>query len=354
MISSTLKYVFLFSLFFGLINSTFSQNFITNPSFEGPDGIELIPSDWFAGCGVLNTPDTQPGWWNVENKPKDGNGYINLLYKEDGTTESVYQKLAKPLPAGSCFLIEIYLAQACQDSISGLYPYDLNHPGDLIIRGSETYGCGNGQILGYFEEVKNCKWRKYSAVFQAWTEINYVYLEFSKGYSIFLNGSILIDHFVLDFLDPYPQQNLSYAYGEDITLQAIIPGNYFTWQIGDVYLENDSSFQHLTITENIFVDLNYWSDDSCLVFESYMLYVQPTIPNIITPNDNNSINDIFFIKGLIETAELSILNRWGETLFLSSDYQNDWEPHDLISGVYFYGLHLKESDRYFYGFLTIQ
>src|SRR5688572_15825418 len=161
------------------------QNFITNPGFEGPDGIEVIPEDWFAGCGVMNTPDTQPGWWNIENEPHEGKSYINLLYKDDGTTESVYQQLAEPLPAGSCFLIEIYLAQACQDSISGLYPYDLNHPGDLIIRGSESYGCGNGQILAEFKQVSNCRWKQFYAVFQAHETINYIYLEFSKGTSDF-------------------------------------------------------------------------------------------------------------------------------------------------------------------------
>lgn len=348
------KYLFLTCFFCGLNSFCFAQNFITNPSFEGPDGIEVIPSDWFAGCGVLNTPDTQPGWWNVENKAQDGKAYIDLLYKDDGTTESVYQKLANPLPAGGCFLIEIYLAQACQDSISGLFPYGLNHPGDLVIRGSETYACNNGQILAKFEQVSNCKWRKFSAVFQTLTEINYIYLEFSKGNSGFENGSILIDDFKLDYLVPYPEQNLAFAYGEEVLLQATVPGNYFNWQIGDIFLENDSSFQYLTITENVYIELSYWSEDSCFVTETFMIYVQPTIPNIITPNDNNNVNDIFFISGLVETGELIILNRWGETMYSSPDYQNDWEPQNLVSGVYFYRLYLKESKRYFVGFLTVQ
>jgi len=98
------KYLFLTCLFCRLNSICIAQDFITNPSFEGPDGIEVIPADWFAGCGVLNTPDTQPGWWNVENKPHDGKSYINLLYKQDGTTESVYQKLAKPWIAFQVFI----------------------------------------------------------------------------------------------------------------------------------------------------------------------------------------------------------------------------------------------------------
>jgi len=204
-----------------------------------------------------------------------------------------------------------------------------------------------------FEQVSNCKWRKFSAVFQAETVINYIYLEFSKGTSVFGNGSILIDDFKLDFLEAFPQQNLAYAYGEEIFLEAAIAGDHYNWQIGDVFLEDDSSFQNLTITENITVDLTYWSEDSCLIVESFVIYVKPTIPNIITPNDNDNINDVFFITGLVETGELFVLNRWGQTMYSSPDYQNNWSPQNLDDGVYFYSLYLKESARYFYGFLTI-
>jgi gliding motility-associated-like protein len=330
------------------------QNLITNPGFEGPDGIETIPEDWFAGCGVMNTPDTQPGWWNVENKPHEGKSYINLLYKDDGTTESVYQKLAEPLPAGSCFLIEIYLAQACQDSISGLYPYDLNHPGDLVIRGSESYVCDTGQVLAHFEQVSNCHWKKYMAVFQAQSTINYIYLEFARGASPFQNGSILIDDMKLDFLNPLPQQNLSFAYLDEITLHASLPGDHFNWQIGEMQYNDDSSFHHLVIDENVLIKLNYLTADGCLVFETFMIYIRPTIPNIITPNDQDGINDIFYIYGLVEKSSLNIVNRWGKTVYFSGNYQNDWSPQNLVSGVYFYSLYLHESRRSFQGFVTVQ
>lgn len=331
-----------------------AQNYITNPGFEGPDGIEVIPSDWFAGCGTMNTPDTQPGWWNIENKPYEGNSYINLLFKDDGTTESVYQKLPVPLVAGSCYLIEIHLAQACQDSLSGLYPHDLNHPGDLIIRGSTTYGCNNGQVLAKFEQVSNCRWKTFYHVFQADSLINYIYLEFSKGSSAFQNGSILIDQFILEDIHPFPEQILELNYESPVQLTASVSGSNYQWFQNDNLIQSDTSSISLPVESNSVITLTYFADDSCLVSETFIVYVKPKIPNIITPLNYDGINDAFYIFGLVETSTLYILNRWGEIVFQESPYQNNWSTQTLKPGVYFFRLDLHDSGRIFQGTLQIQ
>lgn len=330
-----------------------AQNYITNPGFEGQPGIESIPADWFAGCGNINTPDTQPGWWNVENKPYEGDSYINLLYKDDGTTESVYQKLTQPLDSGYCYLVEIHLAQACQDSISGLYPYDFNHPGDLQIRGSESYGCANGQVLAYFEQVNNCYWQTFYAIFQAHETINYVYLEFFKGSSPANNGSVLIDQFVLENLHPLPETFLEPAYAETILLQASAAGVNHIWLSGENILATDTSHLELMISENSIIDLTYFSEDGCLVEQRFKVWVKPKIPNVFTPLDGDTVNDVFHIYGLIENSSLEILNRWGETVFYQAPYLNSWSPKNLTQGVYFYRLNLLDTGRFFEGFVTI-
>ena len=330
-----------------------SQNYITNSGFEGPDGISVIPPDWLSGCGVMNTPDTQPGWWNIENKPPEGKTFIDLLFKEDGTTESVYQQLAVPLDSGACFLMEIQLAQACQDSLSGLDPYGLNHPGDLQIRGSESYGCGNGQILAVFEQVEHCGWKKYYTVFQAQGTINFIYLEFSKGISTFKNGSILIDQFVLDNLHPLPAEFLNPFMGDVAQLHASVAGTGYTWMINDSLINIDSAQITLEITQNSTIDLVYFSSDGCRITERFVIRVQPQIPNIFTPLDNDHVNDVFYIRGLVENAKLLVYNRWGNVMFEQAPYLNNWSPSDLTPGVYFYRLDLLESDRFFEGFVTI-
>jgi gliding motility-associated-like protein len=63
-------------------------------------------------------------------------------------------------------------------------------------------------------------------------------------------------------------------------------------------------------------------------------------PNVITPNNDN-INDIFEIKNLPENTEVFILNRWGNVVLKSDNYQNNWDGKDssgkeLVDGVYTY------------------
>jgi gliding motility-associated-like protein len=63
-------------------------------------------------------------------------------------------------------------------------------------------------------------------------------------------------------------------------------------------------------------------------------------PNIITPN-SDGINDLFEIQNLPENTEVIILNRWGNVVFSSANYQNNWGGKDtmgneLVNGVYTY------------------
>ena len=65
-----------------------------------------------------------------------------------------------------------------------------------------------------------------------------------------------------------------------------------------------------------------------------------TIPNVITPN-SDGLNDLFEIENLPENTELIVLNRWGNAVFSSSNYQNNWDGKntsgkDLVDGVYYY------------------
>jgi gliding motility-associated-like protein len=63
-------------------------------------------------------------------------------------------------------------------------------------------------------------------------------------------------------------------------------------------------------------------------------------PNVFTPN-SDGINDFFEIKNLPENTEVIILNRWGNVVFSSANYQNNWAGKDtmgneLVDGVYTY------------------
>lgn len=65
---------------------------------------------------------------------------------------------------------------------------------------------------------------------------------------------------------------------------------------------------------------------------------QVEIPNIITPNGDGK-NEAFVVNYIGELPlQLSIKNRWGGQVFQSTDYQNNWSPTNLSSGVYYYEL----------------
>jgi gliding motility-associated-like protein len=61
------------------------------------------------------------------------------------------------------------------------------------------------------------------------------------------------------------------------------------------------------------------------------------IPNVITPNGDPS-NEYFILPELGQATSLAIYNRWGDRIFYTSDYKNNWPQTDLNSGVYYYTL----------------
>jgi len=85
------------------------------------------------------------------------------------------------------------------------------------------------------------------------------------------------------------------------------------------------------------------------------------IPSIITPNQDG-INDQFIIPCLVDNTqfpdnELIIFNQWGDEVFRSKGYQNDWEgtynSEDLPDGTYYYVLNFGDGSPTASGFVLI-
>jgi len=77
------------------------------------------------------------------------------------------------------------------------------------------------------------------------------------------------------------------------------------------------------------------------------------IPSAISPNGDGH-NDFFRMANLgqYDAPSLSVFNRYGQRVFFSPDYQNDWNAEGLQRGTYFYvlDLHRHGSLR---GFITV-
>lgn len=81
------------------------------------------------------------------------------------------------------------------------------------------------------------------------------------------------------------------------------------------------------------------------------------IPNVITPNSDGK-NDAFVIQGLelFATRKLRIFNRFGNEVYQSSQYQNDWTAQGLKEGTYFYILEIAGEQykaRVIKGYITV-
>ncbi len=77
------------------------------------------------------------------------------------------------------------------------------------------------------------------------------------------------------------------------------------------------------------------------------------VPNVITMNGDD-VNDEFIIRNIedYDRVRVQIFNRWGNTVFETEDYQNNWKGYDksgnaLEAGVYTYVV-TPESDKYEY------
>jgi gliding motility-associated-like protein/uncharacterized repeat protein (TIGR01451 family) len=66
------------------------------------------------------------------------------------------------------------------------------------------------------------------------------------------------------------------------------------------------------------------------------------ITNVITPNRDGK-NDYFIVRGIdkFPNSTLYIFNRWGGTVYVNKNYQNQWGGEGLSEGTYYYRLELN-------------
>ena len=87
-------------------------------------------------------------------------------------------------------------------------------------------------------------------------------------------------------------------------------------------------FQYIISDEN-----DNWSEPAIVKLETTGFF----IPNVVTPN-GDGLNDTFEIIGLymFDKTELQIFDRFGNSVYQSSNYQNDWNIDSTIAeGTYY-------------------
>lgn len=102
------------------------------------------------------------------------------------------------------------------------------------------------------------------------------------------------------------------------------------------------------------VILTLTSADGCIQVSDQLVieFIPFIIPNVITPYPGSpGMNDYFEIRHLPDNSALTLFDRWGITVFESTDYRNNWDAANLNSDTYFYVL--KVGKRDFHGWLRV-
>jgi hypothetical protein len=175
--------IFILSLSFAVIST--GQAKLDNGSFEGEPQDATTPHGWFP-CEEGTTPDILPGPWGVYLDAADGDTYLGMITRDNGTYESIGQRLSDPLTKNQCYKISFDLAHS--DTYSG-------YNGALKLRvWGGTSKCRQDQILFETDYIQHLDWKNYIFKFTPKKDIQYIILEaFYEDGPFSFRGNILID-----------------------------------------------------------------------------------------------------------------------------------------------------------------
>lgn len=177
---------FLFFILWGYDAEVPPRNIrLVNPSFEGVPQDATVPVGWLP-CETGTTPDIMPGTWGVYQEPSDGDTYMGLITRPDGTFESVGQRLYQSLKKGECYEFGLDLAHS--QTYTGY-----NQALKLRIWGG-TRRCSKTQLLFESPTITHSNWKNYKFLFQPQFEYNYILIEAYSPDNKPRMGNILLDN----------------------------------------------------------------------------------------------------------------------------------------------------------------
>ncbi|MEL6359227.1 MAG: hypothetical protein AAFQ01_04735, partial [Bacteroidota bacterium] len=141
---------------------------LTNPSFEGEPADATMPVGWFVSTPGT-TPDILPGYWGVYQEASDGDTYVGLITRPDGSWEAMAQRLPRPLKAKDCYQLVIDLAHS--KTYSGY-----NGPLKLRIYGGRTR-TDRSLLLYESPLINHTYWKTYPVRFNLDQDVQYIILE---------------------------------------------------------------------------------------------------------------------------------------------------------------------------------
>ncbi len=140
----------------------------------------------------------------------------------------------------------------------------------------------------------------------------------------------------------------------DCPLAPLLPGGTYVWDFGDGSpASTEAAPTHRYVqagTYRIRLTARY---AGCEVLTQFApLEVGDVfVPNVITANDD-SLNATFRPRFSCRPAGLKIFSRWGQEVYSTADYHNDWDARGLAAGLYYYLLR-DADDRTVKGWVQV-
>lgn len=159
---------------------------LENAGFEDEPSDATVPAGWHP-CAEGTTPDILPGPWGVYNEPSEGDTFMGLITRQDGSFESVGQRFSTPLLKNECYRFRVDLAHS--KTYTGY-----NRPLKLRIYGAETR-CDKLELIGKTGFIEHTDFRTYDFSVVPKTNLNYIVIEAYYRADAFSHmGNILIDN----------------------------------------------------------------------------------------------------------------------------------------------------------------
>ena len=132
-----------------------------------------------------------------------------------------------------------------------------------------------------------------------------------------------------------------------LTPVLLAPNASYEWDFGDgsdLSVENTPT--HLYTQPGVYRIRLTARYANCQVFTGFspIEVGEVKIPNIITPN-GDSLNDTFKPRFSCQPTSLEVYSRWGQRVYQSDNYHNDWDARNLPDGIYYFLLRDADGRR---------
>ncbi len=126
-----------------------------------------------------------------------------------------------------------------------------------------------------------------------------------------------------------------------------IPGAVYSWFPAFGLDDPEAAQPMVRLQQPQLYRLQVTVDTFCVSWDSVFVQVEPCTkifaPSAISPN-GDGINDVFIITNLPPGSSFQVWNRWGNRVYQSDSYGNDWQPNQLPEGVYVWRLRTQAGE----------